>query len=235
MSDSLVEYELRDGVAVITMDDGKANALSPALLAALGEALDRAEADRAAVVLAGRPGRFSAGFDMKVLGSVSEEAADLLQAGFHLARRLFGFPGPVVAACTGHAMAMGVFLLLAADYRVGAAGDFKIAANEVAIGMTMPRTPIVLCRARLNPSHFERVVSLAEVLDPASAVPAGFLDEIVDPGDVVETACTKAAALRQLNLPALAATKARTRKDALEAMVAATEADDRDFRALLSR
>ena len=134
-----LQYSVADRVAAITMDDGKVNALSPAMLAALNDALDRAEDNEvAAVVLAGRPGRFSAGFDLGVLRGGGAEAEGMLKSGFELAERLLAFPLPVVLACTGHAITMGSFLVLSADYRIGAAGDFKIQANEVAIGLTMP-------------------------------------------------------------------------------------------------
>ncbi len=133
---TLVTYRLRDSVATITMDDGKVNALSLAMLTELGAALDRASADRAVVVLTGREGVFSAGFDLPVLQAGGTEAAELLHAGFDLAARLLAFPAPVLVACPGHAIAMGAFLVLSGDYRIGASGPYKYTANEVAIGMS---------------------------------------------------------------------------------------------------
>src|SRR5690606_39192132 len=127
--DTLVAYDLADGVATLTMDDGKVNAISPAMLAALDTALDRAEADGAIVVLAGRSGVFSAGFDLKTLGARDKAAADLARGGFALTSRLVSFPAPVIGACTGHAVALGALLLAACDYRIGASGDFKIVMN----------------------------------------------------------------------------------------------------------
>ena len=111
----------------------------------------------------------------------------MLLGGFELAERLLGFPRPVVMACTGHALAMGSFLLCAGDYRVGAAGDFKLQANEVAIGLTMPLPAVAILRYRLAPSAFDRAVGLAEVCHPADAVAAGWLDRVVDPDEVVST------------------------------------------------
>src|SRR5215469_14464323 len=141
----LVTYELSDGVATIAMDDGKVNCLSPRMLGGLNEALDRAESDRATVLLTGREGRFSAGFDLPLLRAGGEPARLMVRAGFELALRVLSFPTPVVIGCTGHAVAMGAFLLLSADVRIGAAGPFRITANEVAIGLTMPRAAVVLC------------------------------------------------------------------------------------------
>lgn len=129
----LVSYQLRDSIAVVTLDDGTVNVLSQQMLGDIDGALDRAAADGATVVLTGRPGVFSAGFDLRVLRAGGEEALALLRAGFELAARVLSFPEPVVIACTGHAIAMGAFLLLSGDYRVGAAGPYKITANEVAI------------------------------------------------------------------------------------------------------
>jgi len=152
----LLSYELNDSIATITLDDGRVNVLSPRMLSDINGALDRAEADDAIVVLAGRPGVFSAGFDLKILRAGGDEALAMLRAGFELAARVLSFPKPVVVACSGHAIAMGVFLLLSGDYRVGAAGPYKITANEVAIGLTMPRTAVEICRQRLALAHFNQ-------------------------------------------------------------------------------
>lgn len=209
---SLLEYTVTDGVAMIAMDDGKANALSPAMLAAVNEACDRAEKDDAfAVVLAGRPGRFSGGFDLGVLRAGGPDAEHMLRAGFELAERLLGFPRPVVIACTGHALAMGSFLLLCGDYRVGADGAFKVQANEVAIGLTMPLAAVAILRHRLTPSAFDRAVGLAELFTPADAVGAGWLDRIVEPDDVVPTAREIAASFAGLDATAHAGSKRRAR------------------------
>lgn len=224
-----VAYELADGVATITMDDGRANALSPAMQHAIHAELDRAEADGAAVVLAGREGRFSGGFDLSVFNDGVEATRDMVIGGFELALRLLEFPKPTVVACTGHAMAMGAFLLLSADYRVGAAGPFKIAANEVAIGMTLPYTPIELMRLRLSPSAVQRSAVLAEVFDPIGAVTVGYLDHIVEPEAVLASAQDAAARFLQLDQGAHAATKQRVRADVLGAVREAIAADRAGF------
>src|SRR5262245_53944205 len=133
-----VAYERADSIATITMDDGKLNVLSDDMFAQLSDALDRAQAERAVVVLAGREGAFSAGFDLRTLAGGGTDAARLVRTGFELAERILSFPTPVVIACTGHALAMGVFLVLSGDYRIGADGPYRIGANEVAIGITIP-------------------------------------------------------------------------------------------------
>jgi enoyl-CoA hydratase len=231
---TLVTYRLHDSVATITMDDGKVNALSLAMLAELDDALRRAAAARAVVVLTGREGVFSAGFDLPVLKVGGTEAAHLLRAGFDLAARLLSFPTPVLVACPGHAVAMGVFLLLSGDYRIGASGSYKLTANEVAIGMTMPRAAVEICRQRLTPACFNRAVVIAEVFSPDNAVAAGFLDRVVPAAELVGTAAGAAAELARLDLDAHAATKLRARRLASAALREAIDADDAAYRARLA-
>lgn len=221
----LLSYELNDSIAAITLDDGKVNILSPRMLSDINGALDRAEANDAIVVLTGRPGVFSAGFDLKILSAGGDEALAMLRAGFELAARVLSFPRPVVVACSGHAIAMGVFLLLSGDYRIGAAGPYKITANEVAIGLTMPRTGVEICRQRLAPAQFSRATVIAEVFDPGAAVAAGFLDRVVGAAELASTARDVARQLRALDMDAHAATKLRARNDSLAAIRTAIDLD----------
>jgi enoyl-CoA hydratase len=221
----MVSYYCDDAIATITIDDGKVNALSVAVLAELNAALDQAERDDAVVILAGRDGVFSAGFDLPVLRGRGPDALAMLRAGFELAARLLAFPRPLVIACTGHAVAMGVFLLLCGDYRVGATGPYKITANEVAIGLTMPRAAVEICRQRLTPAHFNRAVVLAETFSPADAVAAGFLDRTAGASSVPEVARGVAAQLATLDRSAHEATKRRARAQALSAIRSAIDAD----------
>ena len=153
------------------------------------------------------------------------EANATVRTGFELAERILAFPSPVVIACTGHAIAMGVFLVLAGDYRIGAQGPYRIGANEVAIGITMPRFGVEMCRQRLAPAHFQRAVALAEMYAPEDAVAAGFLDRVVPAADVLRAAREVAARLAQLPVDVHAASKLRAREQALGAIRAAIEAD----------
>ena len=213
---SLVEYSVADRVATITMDDGKANALSPAMQAEIHAAFDHAEKDDVgAVVLAGRPGRFSGGFDLNLIRSGSGDAGAMVRGGFELSERLLSFPKPVVAACTGHAIAMGSFFLLSIDYRVGSDADVRIQANEVAIGMTLPYSALALMRHRLTPAAFDRAANTAAVFAPDAAVAAGWLDEVVEPDRVVARAQEVAVAFTALDPTAHAATKLRVRDELL--------------------
>ncbi|HEX4429824.1 MAG TPA: crotonase/enoyl-CoA hydratase family protein [Frankiaceae bacterium] len=226
---SLVKYLCEDSIATLMMDDGKVNVLSPQMLAELGGALDKAEAEAGVVILTGREGRFSGGFDLSILQGGGRAAIDMLDAGFGLAERLLRFPKPVVAACNGHAIAMASFLLNCVDYRVGAAGAYRITANEVTLGLTMPRAAVEICRQRLTPSHFHRAMGLAEVFSPAGAVEAGFLDEAVEPGELGSTAHARASQMLALDPQAHAETKLRTREHALDALVAARAADNAEL------
>jgi len=229
---ALVTHESDGTVATITMDDGKVNVLSLQMLMEVNAALDRAVSDRQVVLLTGREGIFSAGFDLGVLRTGTYEAIEMLRAGFELAERLLAFPTPVVVAVPGHAIAMGLFLALAGDHRLGARGPFRLTANEVAIGMTLPHAALEILRHGVAPSHFTRVVLLAEPFTPDDAVTAGMLSTVVEPAELVDAARAVAAAAAALDLDAHLATKRRARADTLRALRAAIEADFTELRPL---
>lgn len=225
-----VTYQLEEHVAVVTLDDGKANALSHQALDALGEALDRADADHGAraVLLAGRPGRFSAGFDLATMTAGPEEMRSLVAAGARLIARLLLEPLPVVAACSGHALAAGALLLLACDHRIGIRGEFKIGLNESAIGMALPVWAVELARYRMPPSALDRII-LGEVGGPEEACAAGFLDGLVDPDRLLEEATAVASRLSALRTGAVAATKMRLRRQVVDRMLDGIDEDLADL------
>ena len=168
MSDELVRYELRDDVALLHFDDGKANVFSQASIAALTASLDMAEKQAKAVILIGREGRFSAGFDLSVMTQGGDAVGKLVCAGAELAIRFYSSPLPTLAAVTGHSLAMGAVMLLALDERFSADGASKIGLNETAIGMTLPHFAVILARERLAPTHLGRATSNAEIYSPDS-------------------------------------------------------------------
>lgn len=211
MSTDLVHYCLQDGVAVINLDDGKRNALTPQFLREIYRAFDRAEADQAIVIITGRENVFSAGFDLNVMKRGGGDALRMLRLGYALPARVLTYPRPVIAACNGHSLAMGVFLMLSADFVLGSHGDFKVAANEVAIGLTMPRVAAAVLRNRLSPAAFQRAVTLSETFDVDSAQGAGFFDEVVEPGDLLSRAQQLAEDFRRLDAQAHAVSKRRIR------------------------
>jgi enoyl-CoA hydratase len=222
---------MENGVTSIVMDDGKVNALSFDMFEELNAALDQAAEDNTAVLLAGRDGVFSAGFDLKVLTAGGADSRRLLKTGFEFSHRLLSYQRPVVIAATGHTFAMGVFVLLSGDYRMGVAGaEHKITANEVAIGMVMPRTAIEICRQRLSLAVLERVVVQAEIFNPDGAVTAQLLDDVAPADQLVALAHEKAATLGALDATAFAHTKLRVHAGTLEAMRAAITADDDEMR-----
>ncbi len=211
MNTESVTYELRDGVALIRIDDSKRNALAPGVLTGIRRALDRAEADRATVILTGRESVFSAGFDLKIMSRGGMNTLRMLRAGYALTARVMAYPHPVIAACNGHSLAMGVFLMLSADYVIGSRGDFKIAANEVAIGMPMPRVAAAVLRHRLDPAAYQRAVTVSYFFNPESALSAGFFDELVQPGDLIDRALERAEAFKALDAAAHKVSKRRIR------------------------
>jgi enoyl-CoA hydratase len=220
-----VQYSVDSSVATVQLDDGKVNVLSPGMQDEIHDALDAAEKDSAgAVVLAGNQKVFSAGFDLGVMRSGPDAAFDMLAGGFDLAVRLLSFPRPVVIACTGPAIAMGSFLLLSGDHRVGAA-EHRIQANEIAIGMTMPFAAIEVMKVRLTRSAFQRVNAMAPSFFGAEAVAAGWLDEVVDSSDVLSRAQDVAREALQLDAGAHAASKLRARSEAIEAIRAAVKSE----------
>lgn len=221
----LLGYERSGAVATITLDDGKVNCLSLPMLAELNRAFDQAATDDAVVVLTGREGMFCGGFDLATFKKGGEPVYQMLKEGAELVQRILQFPRPVVIACSGHAVAMGAFLTMSGDVRIGAQGSFKVVCNEVAIGLTMPRFAIELSRSRLTPSHFNRALINAEVFSPDGAVKAGFLDRVVPPSDLRAEATRAAEALTKLHPRAFAETKKLVHAEALERLHTAIETE----------
>lgn len=222
---TLVDYQLDNGAAIIKLNNGKVNALSPELIQQLNAALDQATTDKAVVVLTGQPGILSGGYDLKVMMSGPQNALDLVAAGSTLTRRMLAHPYPIIIACSGHAIAKGAFLLLAADYRIAIDGEFKIGLNEVQIGMTMHQAGLVLARDRLAPAAFQRAVINAEMFAPQAACEAGFVDWVVAPEALQESALQVAAQLKGLNMKAHRNTKLKARATLLAELDAAVEHD----------
>ena len=220
-----VQFQIEDGVATITLSNGKVNALSPDVIAAINTSLDRAEEAGAVVILTGQTGILSGGYDLKVMKNGPEATRDMVAAGSALTLRMLAHPQPIIVACPGHAIAKGAFLLLACDYRVGVEGAFQIGLNEVKIGMTMHQVGIALARDRLTPSVFQRSVINAEMFGPQAALAAGFLDQVVAPDQLMATAQAMAQQLRQLNMTAHTQTKRKARKALLDTLAASIEVD----------
>jgi enoyl-CoA hydratase len=198
MSEQYVQYKVEDSVAIIHMDDGKANALGPQMIEALREAFNRANTEANAVVLVGREGKFCAGFDLKIMTSGIEAAHKLVANGADLYLQIYGFAKPVVVACTGHAMAGGALMLLVGDTRIGTKGPFKVGLNEVSIGMPLPILGQELARDRLAPQHLVAACVQATIYSPEEAVEVGYLDKVEAGEDLVASALAEAKRLGKL-------------------------------------
>jgi enoyl-CoA hydratase len=216
-------YSLEGRVATITIDDGKVNAFSIEMLRSIHSAFDQAAQDHAVVILRGRDGIFSAGFDLKVFQGERSDIVEMLTLGATLAERILSFPTPVLIACTGHCYPAGAFLMLSADARIAADGAFRIGLNEVSIGLTIPWFAIELARHRLSPAHFDRTTVTAVMYSPVDAVTAGFVDRVVPPGELYEASLERASELAALDPTAHSGTKLRTREPVLRAIRAAIE------------
>jgi len=219
MDDDHMKYALTNNIATIAFDDGKANVVGPTFLDALNDALDRAEREKAgAVILRGREGMFSAGFDLGEFKKGPEATVAMVGRGMQLLIRLYSFPLPLVAACTGHGIAMGAFIILACDTRIGTRGNYRITLPETAIGMEIPTIMLELAASRIPPPYRSRAVIQSEVFNPDQAVPAGFLDDVVDAEALDARALAVAEQLAQLPQAPYAANKLGLRAKSLAVM-----------------
>lgn len=225
---NLVHYSSEDNYAIITIKNGKVNAISHEVIAEIHECLDKALEDEKVVILTGQSGILSGGYDLKVMTQSLDAAKELVSKGSELSHRLLSFPLPVIVACSGHAVAKGAFLLLSADYRLGIDGDFKIGLNEVMIGMTMHNAGIEIAKNKLTSVYLDRSVNNAEMYSPKDAVAAGFLDKTVPQEHLLPTAIKVAQMFGQLNLKAHAATKLKVRKEFLENLQLAIDLDKKE-------
>ncbi|GAC28369.1 crotonase/enoyl-CoA hydratase family protein [Brumicola pallidula] len=221
----VVAIQIEKKVATITIQNGKVNAISHQVIDQMNNALDQAEQAKAVVVITGKQGMLSGGYDLNVMRESMSLAMQLVEKGSTLSRRLLAFPFPVLVACPGHAVAKGAFLLLSADYRIGVEGNFKIGLNEVAIGMSMHDAGVELARGRLAPVFFNRSVILAEMVSPQDAITAGFLDKVVSESEFLPTVTFIAQAMTKLDMKAHYNTKLKARAELLHRLDAAIEKD----------
>lgn len=239
MSTDTVRYALEGTTAVVTLDDGKANALTEAAIAGVVDALDRAEREAKALVLTGRAetapgtGRFCAGFDLRAMTSGPANATALLRKGSAMYLRLYGSPLPVVIACTGHALAGGALLVLTGDVRLCAEGSYRVGLNEVAIGMPLPLLGMELARDRLTARELGRSTLGAHIHDPASAAAAGYVDEVLPGSELLPRALAEAGRLGALSRTAYGATKARLRGTTIARIRDTLDADMAELMGLL--
>ncbi|NVJ92237.1 MAG: crotonase/enoyl-CoA hydratase family protein [Methylocystaceae bacterium] len=211
-----VTYEQDGDIAIITLNDGKANAFTFDMIAEVDKALDKAEQEAKAVIMTGRAGMFCGGFDLKTMMDGGDGREKILLEGFKLSYKMMNFPYPIVIASTGHSVAYGGVLLLSADYRVSSDGNFKIGLNEIAIGLVMPDYGVDLVRNRIPLSHQIPAMANSVLYNPQNAIPAGFIDEMVPAEETLSRAKEVAAQLTKLDMHAHAEAKRALRRDFLQ-------------------
>ncbi len=210
---SPVSLNIENSIAHISIDDGKVNALGIKVVEGLHSALDSAnEAD--IILLSGRAGIFSAGFDLKVIRGDGADAKQLMNSGVDLFLKMFSYPKPIISACTGHAIAAGAILLMCSDIRIGPDDEsIKIGLNEVSIGMEIPSFLVELASYRLAKERVYESLALAKLYTPSQALDAGFLDQTVKAETVLDAAKSSAdEILEYLDLTAFQKTKQRLRQ-----------------------
>ncbi len=217
----VVSYSLIGKVATLTMDDGKVNAISPVMSAALDTGLNRAAKEAQAIVIRGRDGVFCGGFDLTIIqGDDYEQKTQMHEAGMALLKRIYMSSKPIIFAVTGHAVAMGALLILTGDARIGLSGNFRIGLNETSIGLTLPITGLELARDRLDPRFFQLATINAEFFSPEDAVLAGYLDHVTNTLDFDSTIIKISNDLATINSKAFSETKRRVRQPTLDRIAA---------------
>ena len=217
MTDQIATLTTEGDVSIITLNDGKANVFSPEMSSTVSNLLDQVPGDKGSLVITGRPGIFSAGFDLKIISSGDAGAvAAMVKAGFTLLARIYNFPRPVIAACSGHGVALGAFLLCCADYRLGAKGQFIVQANETRNNMSIPTPILEISKSRISKTHWYRAILNAEAYPVEKAIEPGYLDEVTEPDNLMIRAMEVANDLATLGHPHYKLTKDLDQKETLK-------------------
>ncbi len=217
MTDPIATLTTEGDVSIITLNDGKANVFSPEMSSTVSNLLDQVPGDKGSLVITGRPGIFSAGFDLKIISSGDADAvAAMVKAGFTLLARIYNFPRPVIAACSGHGVALGAFLLCCADYRLGAKGQFIVQANETRNNMSIPTPILEISKSRISKTHWYRAILNAEAYPVEKAIEPGYLDEVTEPDNLMIRAMEVANDLATLGHPHYKLTKDLDQKETLK-------------------
>ena len=213
-----MDYQLKDDIAFINIDDGKANAMNHEFIDGMNAAFDKAEAEAKAIIIHGREGMLSAGFDLKALAKGGDQAAQMLEKGMALMTRMYALPLPVITMCEGHAIGMGAFILMASDNRIGADTEYTVNLPETAIGM--PFTPVLMSLIKDRIVNTEQTIAVVQSkkYTPAEAVQAGFLDQLVPADKLLDSAIALAKQLSELPKALYKANKLDLRGDRLEVM-----------------
>ena len=217
MTDPIATLTTEGDVSIITLNDGKANVFSPEMSSTVSNLLDQVPGNKGSLVITGRSGIFSAGFDLKIISSGDADAvAAMVKAGFTLLARIYNFPRPVIAACSGHGVALGAFLLCCADYRLGAKGQFIVQANETRNNMSIPTPILEISKSRISKTHWYRAILNAEAYPVEKAIEPGYLDEVTEPDNLMIRAMEVANDLATLGHPHYKLTKDLDQKETLK-------------------
>ena len=220
----LATLESKGDVSIITLDDGKVNVFSPDMIEQLNIILDKVPEDKGAILIQGKEGMFSAGFDLKVMqGGDTEAMSKMAAGGFKLLARVYSFPRPVVVACSGHAIALGAFLICCADYRVGAKGEYIVQANEVRNNMSIPTPILEISKSRISKAHWYRAILNAEAYNIEDSIEAGYLDEVVEATNLSNRAMEVANDLATLDHPHYKMTKELDQKATLDKVLSSIQ------------
>ena len=208
MTEKIATLKKEGNVSIITLDDGKANVFSPEMSQQIDECLDQVATEEGCLVITGKEGMFSGGLDLKIIQSGDiERIQEMSSKAFKLLARIFSFPRPVIAACSGHAVALGTFLLCCCDYRIGIKGDYMLGANEMRTNMVIPTPILELIKFRVNDSHKYRAVLGAEMYNYNQAQEIGLIDDVVDIDNLMNAAKEKAKDLATMGHPSYTMTK----------------------------
>ena len=208
MSEKIATFKKEEDISIIILDDGKANVFSSEMSQQVNDCLDQVETEKGCLIITGKEGMFSAGLDLKTIQSGDmEKILDMSSSAFKLLARIFSFPRPVIAACSGHGIALGTFLICCCDYRIGIKGDFMLGANEMRTNMVIPTPILELIKFRVNNSHKYRAVLGAEMYTLEKAKEAGLMDDVVNPEDLMKAAMEKAKDLATMGHPSYTLTK----------------------------
>ena len=208
MSEKIATLKKDEDISILTLNDGKANVFSAEMSKQVNECLDQVETEKGCLIITGKEGMFSAGLDLKTIQSGDvDKIMEMSTNAFMLLARIFSFPRPVIAACSGHGIALGTFLLCCCDYRIGVKGDFMLGANEMRTNMVIPIPILELIKFRVNNSHKYRAVLGAEMYTLEQAIEAGLIDEVVDSKDIMKAAKEKAKDLQAMGHPSYSITK----------------------------
>jgi enoyl-CoA hydratase len=224
MADPIATLSKEGDISIIKLDDGKANAFSYDMLSQVNELLAKVPRDSGALVITGREGLYSGGFDLKTLATGDmEKITKMVQLGYNLLLELFSFDRPIVAAVSGHSIALGLFVTCSADYRIAIDGKYVCQANEVRNNMDIPTQIMEILKARVNKKYFYPAVYHSDAYSVQESIEVGFIDEVVSKDQFMERVMEKAKELATLPHPFYANTKKTAQEDVRQKIADAIE------------